>query len=62
MTNRFSRTLTGTITSYNLKKKPVAVKNCRNIGKKDMKNNSITPKISVDPETYRVRVLLSALG
>ncbi|GAA5896085.1 hypothetical protein JCM5296_006240 [Sporobolomyces johnsonii] len=44
----------GTIASYKLKKRPVAVKGCRSIGKKDMKNNNVTPKISVDPETYRV--------
>ncbi|ORY73615.1 urease [Leucosporidium creatinivorum] len=45
---------TGTIASYNLKKQAVPVKNCRNIGKKDMKNNSYKPKITVDPESYRV--------
>lgn len=44
----------GTIASYGLKKKAVPVKNCRNIGKKDMKNNSYKPKITVDPESYRV--------
>jgi urease subunit alpha len=30
------------------------VKNCRNIGKKDMVLNNATPKIEVDPETYQV--------
>ncbi|SCZ97830.1 BZ3500_MvSof-1268-A1-R1_Chr3-3g06398 [Microbotryum saponariae] len=49
----------GTIANYSLKKRPIAVRNCRNIGKKDMKNNSITPKISVNPETYRVSVKLA---
>ncbi|KAI5481304.1 hypothetical protein MNV49_004926 [Pseudohyphozyma bogoriensis] len=44
----------GTIASYGLKKKPVAVKGCRNIGKKDMKLNDFTPTIKVDPETYKV--------
>ncbi|GAA6042193.1 hypothetical protein JCM8097_005009 [Rhodosporidiobolus ruineniae] len=44
----------GTIESYNLHKRPVAVKNCREIGKKDMKNNSYTPRIRVDPESYKV--------
>lgn len=27
---------------------------CRNIGKKDMKLNDATPKITVNPETYEV--------
>lgn len=31
------------------------VENCRNIGKKDMKFNSATPEITVDPETYEVK-------
>jgi urease len=44
----------GTIASYGLKKKIVAVKNCRKIGKKDMKFNDVMPKMSVDPENYRV--------
>jgi urease subunit alpha len=39
-----------------LKKKTVAVANCRHIGKKDMVHNGATPKIDVDPETYEVRV------
>lgn len=30
------------------------VKRCRCIGKKDMKFNSTTPKITIDPETYKV--------
>lgn len=30
------------------------MKNCRNIGKKDMKFNDARPKMKVDPETYRV--------
>ncbi len=30
------------------------VENCRNIGKKDMKLNDAAPKITVDPETYKV--------
>jgi len=37
-----------------LSKPLVAVKNCRNIGKKDMKHNFAMPYISVDPETYQV--------
>ena len=37
-------------------KKLVSVKNCRNIGKKDMINNDLTPKIEINPETYEVLV------
>lgn len=44
----------GTIESYGLRKRVEAVKNCRNIGKKDMKFNDVRPKMKVDPETYRV--------
>ena len=40
----------------NIDKKLVAVKNCRNIGKKDMVHNDATPKIEIDPETYEVKV------
>jgi urease subunit alpha len=38
-----------------LKRRLVAVKNCRNIGKANMIHNSATPRIEVDPETYEVR-------
>jgi urease len=44
----------GVINSYNLRKRVEAVKNCRKIGKKDMKFNDARPKMKVDPETYRV--------
>ena len=44
----------GVIESYKLAKKAVAVKGCRKVGKKDMKWNAELPKITVDPETYRV--------
>ncbi|CAO1626661.1 unnamed protein product [Sympodiomycopsis kandeliae] len=44
----------GTISSYDLRKQTKAVKGCRSIGKKDMKLNDVLPKITVDPETYRV--------
>ena len=40
---------------YGLEKTVVPVENCRNIGKKDMKFNSGTPEITVDPETYEVK-------
>jgi len=39
-----------------LKKTPVPVRKCRQIGKKDMIHNFATPDIQVDPETYEVRV------
>lgn len=41
---------------YGLKKKVVPVCGCRNITKKDMKFNDKTPDITVNPETYEVRV------
>ncbi|PGH19108.1 urease [Helicocarpus griseus UAMH5409] len=44
----------GIIDSYGLKKRVEAVKNCRNIGKKDMKLNDVMPKMRVDPESYVV--------
>lgn len=44
----------GTIASYGLKSRVEAVKNCRKIGKKDMKFNDVMPKMKVDPESYRV--------
>ena len=45
-----------TVATYNLSKRAVAVSNCRDIGKKDMKRNDLTPNIHIDPETYRVTV------
>jgi urease subunit alpha len=44
----------GTMLSYNLQKEVLPVKNCRNIGKKDLIHNDQTPQIEVDPETYKV--------
>ncbi|GAB7355148.1 hypothetical protein MBLNU459_g5719t1 [Dothideomycetes sp. NU459] len=44
----------GIVSKYGLKKKVEAVKNCRNIGKKDMKFNDVRPKMKVDPERYTV--------
>jgi urease subunit alpha len=38
-----------------LEKPLIAVKNIREVGKKDMVHNSWRPKIDVDPETYEVR-------
>ena len=39
-----------------LEKIMLPVKNCRTIGKKDMLWNDKTPKITVDPETYEVKI------
>jgi urease subunit alpha len=44
------------VQKYGLQKMILPVKNCRNIGKKDMIHNSATPRIDVDPENYEVRV------
>jgi urease len=49
----------GRAESYNLRKRVEAVKNCRNITKKDMKYNDAMPKMKVDPERY-VSVLHSS--
>ncbi|KIY65932.1 urease [Cylindrobasidium torrendii FP15055 ss-10] len=45
----------GTVATYGLSKRFEGVKGCRNIGKKDMKWNDVTPVMSVEPETYEVR-------
>lgn len=49
---------TGTVQSYKLRKRIEVVKNCRNIGKKDMKYNDLMPKMKVDPELY-VSILIA---
>jgi urease subunit alpha len=41
--------------AYGLCKNVVAVKGCRDISKADMRLNSATPNIEVDPETYVVK-------
>jgi len=41
---------------YGLAKQIQAVRNCRQLTKKDMKLNDMTPKIEVDSETYEVKV------
>ncbi|GJJ09547.1 hypothetical protein Clacol_003770 [Clathrus columnatus] len=46
----------GTIASYGLKKNAIAVRGCRDIKKKHLKWNSFTPKLSVDPESYIVKI------
>jgi urease subunit alpha len=45
----------GTVHALGLGKKIAPVKNCRKIGKKDMRMNDALPTITVDPETYEVR-------
>ena len=44
----------GVAASYRLAKRVEAVRGCRALGKKDMRLNDTTPKITVDPETYAV--------
>jgi urease subunit alpha len=46
----------GIIEKYGLQREVVPVEHCRDIGKKDMRRNEATPEISVDPDTYEVRV------
>ena len=45
----------GTLPISGLRKRTVAVENCRSIGKSGMIHNAAMPKIEVDPETYEVR-------
>jgi urease subunit alpha len=44
------------VQSYGLQKQILPVKNCRNIGKKDLIHNDATPQIDVNPENYEVKV------
>ncbi|KAL5526948.1 URE1 [Sanghuangporus sanghuang] len=44
----------GAISRYKTRKRPVAVRKCRSITKKDMKWNDVTPNMRVDPESYDV--------
>jgi len=44
----------GTVRAFDLKKKLEPVRNCRGIGKSDMKLNDALPKMAVDPKTYVV--------
>lgn len=46
----------GLKTKVNVKKKLLPVKNCRKISKEDMVLNNLTPKIEIDPETFKVKV------
>ena len=45
----------GTAASLGLEKPVLGVSNTRNVTKKDMVHNDLTPKIEVDSETYEVR-------
>jgi urease subunit alpha len=45
----------GAVHGYGLAKRLVAVQDCRQLRKKDMKLNDATPRMEVDPETYEVR-------
>jgi urease subunit alpha len=40
---------------YRLHKRVEAVRGCRGLGKRDMRENDALPRIEVDPETYEVR-------
>ncbi|AZG44651.1 urease subunit alpha [Gordonia insulae] len=42
--------------SLDLDRRLVAVRNTRRVGKADMPNNSATPEISVEPDTFTVRI------
>jgi urease len=44
----------GNIATYGLRKRVEAVKNCRKVGKKDMRFNDYMPSMKVDPEKYTV--------
>jgi urease subunit alpha len=45
----------GVAAAYGLSKRIESVRGCRSIGKRDMRWNNATPKITVNPETYEVR-------
>jgi urease subunit alpha len=45
----------GTVAPLGLRKQLVAVRGCRQLGKRDMKLNDALPAMEVDPETYEVR-------
>jgi urease len=44
----------GVVGRYGLRKRVEPVKDCRGIGKKDMKFNDVMPRMKVDPERYTV--------
>jgi len=42
------------VKTYGLNKRLIPVENCRSISKKEMKYNSATPNMKIDPETFEV--------
>lgn len=44
----------GVVQTYKLRKRVEPVKNCRGVGKKDMRYNDAMPRMRVDPESYTV--------
>ncbi|MDG3002841.1 urease subunit alpha [Paludisphaera mucosa] len=52
----------GIVERYGLQRESLAVKGCRDIGKKDMVRNEATPEIRVDADTYQVYVDGEAVG
>jgi len=44
------------VAKYNLGKKVIPIRDCRNVKKTDMKLNDMTPKLTVDPETFKVKL------
>ena len=51
-----SQASANTVAEYGLTKTAHPVRKCRGLTKKDMKLNTATPDIKVDPETYKVTV------
>lgn len=51
-----SKASVDSLKDLNLRKKIEPIKNCRTVTKKDMKFNNYLPKITVNPETYRVHI------
>ena len=49
-----SKSSLDTVETYGLRKRVEAVRDCRTVGKKDMKYNDLTPRTKVDPESYTV--------
>ncbi|HEY0273482.1 MAG TPA: urease subunit alpha, partial [Chitinophaga sp.] len=46
----------GIVKGYGLQKMLLPVKGCRTVRKKDLVHNDQTPEITVNPETYEVKV------
>eukprot|EP01098_Paradermamoeba_levis_P006403 TRINITY_DN2655_c0_g1_i2.p1 TRINITY_DN2655_c0_g1~~TRINITY_DN2655_c0_g1_i2.p1 ORF type:complete len:755 (+),score=229.23 TRINITY_DN2655_c0_g1_i2:462-2726(+) len=46
----------GKVKSYGLNRRIEAVKGCTKLGKKDMRLNDLLPNITIDPETFEVKV------